>query len=86
MSGGASARHNRRSDPTALNAVYTGVMHTSAQGERPELGTRVSATDLHRRTAEVLRMIRQGRSVTITFGHFGEAQAMVVPVKSSHET
>lgn len=53
-------------------------MSTCADG-RKELGTRVSATELHRRTAEVLRLIRQGRTVEVTFGHFAEVQARLVP-------
>lgn len=55
------------------------MLRTSAE-DREELGTTVSATELHRRTAEVLHLIRQGRTVEVTFGHFGEVQARVVPV------
>lgn len=54
-------------------------MRTTVQGDREELGARVSATELHRRTAEVLHLIRQGRTIDITFGHFAEVQARLVP-------
>jgi hypothetical protein len=37
-----------------------------------------TATELHRRTSEVLHDVRSGKTVEVTFGQYREVQAVVV--------
>lgn len=75
---GAAAR--RRDPPyRSMNRQYDVVCANSSEsGTYPPVQDAVSAADAHRRFAEILRKVRNGRSITVTSR--GKPVARIVPI------